>query len=198
MNRTLLSTLLCACLATLTSGCSEAPAANLGTQQSSRLSPATIAEGQRIFRYDTFGDEQLWTDRLRMHEVVQTIDPLTALAVGLKVDADALPPGILDSVDLEDPATTVALLKLNAVVGVQASVDADNRITRLGITCALCHSTVDDSVLPGIGHRLDGWPNLDLDPGRIIALSPALSEETKAVYNSWGPANTTRASTSTG
>ncbi len=187
MNRTLLSTLLCACLATLTSGCSEAPAANLGTQQSSRLSPATIAEGQRIFRYDTFGDEQLWTDRLRMHEVVQTIDPLTALAVGLKVDADALPPGILDSVDLEDPATTVALLKLNAVVGVQASVDADNRITRLGITCALCHSTVDDSVLPGIGHRLDGWPNLDLDPGRIIALSPALSEETKAVYNSWGP-----------
>ena len=187
MNRTLLSTLLCACLATLTSGCSEAPAANLGTQQSSRLSPATIAEGQRIFRYDTFGDEQLWTDRLRMHEVVQTIDPLTALVVGLKVDADALPPGILDSVDLEDPATTVALLKLNAVVGVQASVDADNRITRLGITCALCHSTVDDSVLPGIGHRLDGWPNLDLDPGRIIALSPALSEETKAVYNSWGP-----------
>ena len=187
MNRTLLSTLLCACLATLTSGCSEAPAANLGTQQSSRLSPATIAEGQRIFRYDTFGDEQLWTDRLRMHEVVQTIDPLTALAVGLKVDADALPPGILDSVDLEDPATTVALLKLNAVVGVQASVDADNRITRLGITCALCHSTVDDSVLPGIGHRLDGWPNLDLDPGRIIALSPALSEEMKAVYNSWGP-----------
>ena len=187
MNRTLLSTLLCACLATLTSGCSEAPAANLGTQQSSRLSPATIAEGQRIFRYDTFGDEQLWTDRLRMHEVVQTIDPLTALAIGLKVDADALPPGILDSVDLEDPATTVALLKLNAVVGVQASVDADNRITRLGITCALCHSTVDDSVLPGIGHRLDGWPNLDLDPGRIIALSPALSEETKAVYNSWGP-----------
>ena len=187
MNRTLLSTLLCACLATLTSGCSEAPAANLGTQQSSRLSPATIAEGQRIFRYDTFGDEQLWTDRLRMHEVVQTIDPLTALAVGLKVDADALPPGTLDSVDLEDPATTVALLKLNAVVGVQASVDADNRITRLGITCALCHSTVDDSVLPGIGHRLDGWPNLDLDPGRIIALSPALSEETKAVYNSWGP-----------
>src|SRR5688500_9880943 len=139
MNRTLLSTLLCACLAALTSGCSEAPAANLGAQQSSRLSPATIAEGQRIFRYGTFGDEQLWTDRLRMHEVVQTIDPLTALAVGLKVDADALPPGILDSVDLDDPATTIALLKLNAVVGVQASVDADNRITRLGITCALCH-----------------------------------------------------------
>lgn len=187
MNRTLLSALLCAWFATLASGCSEAPAANLDAQRSNRLSPATIAEGQRIFRYDTFGDEQLWTDRLRMHEVVETIDPLTALAVGLKVDADALPPGILDSVDLEDPATTVALLKLNAVVGVQASVDADNRITRLGITCALCHSTVDDSVLPGIGHRLDGWPNLDLDPGRIIALSPAVPDAAKAVYNSWGP-----------
>jgi mono/diheme cytochrome c family protein len=187
MNRTLLSTLLCACLATLTSGCSEAPAANLGAQQSNRLSPETIAEGQRIFRYDTFGDEQLWTDRLRMHEVVQTLDPTTALAVGLKVDADAVPADVLANADLGDPATTVALLKLNAVVGVQASVDADNRITQLGITCALCHSTVDDSVLPGIGHRLDGWPNRDLDPGRIIALSPALPDATKAVYNSWGP-----------
>src|SRR5687768_3814535 len=187
MNRTLLSALLCACLATLTSGCSEAPAANLGAQQSSRLSPATIAEGQRIFRYDTFGDEQLWTDRLRMHEVVQTLDPTTALAVGLKVDADAVPADVLANADLGDSATTVALLKLNAVVGVQASVDADNRITRLGITCALCHSTVDDSVLPGIGHRLDGWPNLDLDPGRIIALSPAVPDAAKAVYNSWGP-----------
>jgi mono/diheme cytochrome c family protein len=146
-----------------------------------------IAEGRRIFRFDTFGDEQVWTDRLRMHEVVQTIDPLTALAVGLKVDADALPPGILAGADLEDPATTVALLKLNAVVGVRATVDTDNRITRLGITCALCHSTVDDSVLPGIGHRLDGWPNRDLDPGRIIALSPSLSAGAKTVYNSWGP-----------
>ena len=180
MNRTLLS-LLCVCLSALASGCSEAPAANLGTQQSNRLSPATIAEGQRIFRYDTFGDEQLWTDRLRMHEVVQTLDPTTALAVGLKVDADAVPADVLANADLGDPATTVALLKLNAVVGVQASVDADNRITRLGITCALCHSTVDDSVLPGIGHRLDGWPNLDLDPGRIIALSPAVPDAAKAV-----------------
>lgn len=187
MNRTLLSALLCVWLATLASGCSEAPAANLDTQQSGRLSPATIAEGQRIFRYDTFGDEQLWTDRLRMHEVVQTLDPTTALAVGLKVDAAAVPADVLANADLGDPATTIALLKLNAVVGVQASVDAENRITQLGITCALCHSTVDDSVLPGIGHRLDGWPNRDLDPGRIIALSPALPDDVKAVYNSWGP-----------
>jgi len=112
---------------------------------------------------------------------------MTALAVGLKVDADALPPDILGQVDLTEPATTVALLKLNAVVGVQARVDADNHITRLGITCALCHSTVDDSVAPGIGHRMDGWPNRDLNVGAIIALSPGLPTATKAVYNSWGP-----------
>ena len=123
-----------------------------------------------------------------MNEVIEAkIDPTTALAVGLKVDADALPPGILQQVDLKSPATTVALLKLNAVVGVQASVDADNHITRLGVTCALCHSTVDDAVAPGIGHRRDGWPNHDLDVGAIIALSPVLPANKKAVYMSWGP-----------
>lgn len=188
MSRILLATLLGTSFAVLGTGCTEAPAANrVTTQSGSRLSPQTIAEGQRIFRFDTFGDEQQWTDRLRMHEVVQTLDPLTALAVGLKVDADAVPPEVLASAPLDDPATTVALLKLDAVVGVKATVDSSNRITRLGITCALCHSTVDDSVLPGIGHRLDGWPNRDLDPGRIIALSPALPDTVKAVYNSWGP-----------
>ena len=150
--------------------------------------PALVAQGKQIFRFDTFGDEQLWTDTLKMNDVVQTsVDPLTALAVGLKVDADALPPGILGSVDLSSPATTVALLKLNAVVGLKATVDADNHITRLGVTCALCHSTVDDSVAPGIGHRKDGWPNHDLNVGAIIALSPVLPAATKAVYNSWGP-----------
>jgi mono/diheme cytochrome c family protein len=122
-----------------------------------------------------------------MHEVVQGVDPITALAVGLKVDADALPPGTLEGADLTSPATTIALLRLDAVVGVRADVDASGRITRLGITCALCHSTVDDSVAPGIGHRLDGWPNGDLDPGAIIALSPAVPPEAKAVYTSWGP-----------
>jgi mono/diheme cytochrome c family protein len=186
MSRTLLTLALCACLTTLAAGCSNAPAAQRPAP-GNRLSPEMIAEGQRIFRYDTFGDEQVWTDRLHMNEVVAGVDPLTALAVGLKVDADALPPGVLEGADLRDPATTVALLKLNAVVGLQATVDADNRITRLGITCALCHSTVDDSVLPGIGHRRDGWPNRDLDPGRIIALSPAVPDAAKAVYNSWGP-----------
>jgi mono/diheme cytochrome c family protein len=119
--------------------------------------------------------------------VESAVDPTTALAVGLKVDADVLPPGILEKVDLKSPATTVALLKMNAVVGVQAAVDADNRITQLGITCALCHSTVDNSVLPGIGKRMDGWPNRDLNVGAIIALSPLLPPDKKAVYESWGP-----------
>ncbi|QSX79457.1 c-type cytochrome [Agrilutibacter solisilvae] len=152
------------------------------------LSPAMIAQGQRIFRFDTFGDEKLWTDQLQLHTVVEhSVDPTTALSVGLKVDADALPPGILDTADLTSPATTVAMLKLKAVVGLQATVDADNHITKLGVTCALCHSTVDDSVMPGIGHRKDGWPNRDLDVGRIIALSPALPRAKKAVYNGWGP-----------
>ena len=153
-----------------------------------KASAAQVAEGQKIFRFDTFGDEQVWTDKLRLHEVVQkSVDPATALKVGLKVDADALPPGTLEKADLKSPATTVALLKMNAVVGLQATVDANNQITRLGVTCALCHSTVDNSVMPGIGRRLDGWPNRDLNVGAIIALSPALPADKKAVYNSWGP-----------
>jgi hypothetical protein len=161
-------------------------------------SPAPIANGQRVFRFDTFGDEELWTDKLRLHEVVEkSIDPTTALKVGLKVDADVLPPGILKKVDLKSAATTVALLKMNAIVGIQATVDANNHITRLGVTCALCHSTVDDAVMPGIGHRKDGWPNRDLNVGAIIALSPALTAAQKAVYSSWGPVSTIRATTRT-
>jgi cytochrome c5 len=157
-------------------------------QPAEETSPALIAEGQKIFRFETFGDEQVWTDKLRLHEVVEkNVDPTTALKVGLKVDADVLPPGILDKVDLTSPATTVALLKMNAIVGIQAAVNAENRITSIGVTCALCHSTVDNSVMPGIGRRLDGWPNRDLNVGAIIALSPALPAEKKAVYNSWGP-----------
>ena len=153
-----------------------------------KASGRLIAEGKQIFRHDTFGDEKLWTDTLRLHEVIETsVDPTTALKVGLKVDSEALPPGILDTADLTSPATTVALLKLDAIVGVQATISDDNHITKLGVTCALCHSTVDDSVMPGIGKRLDGWPNRDLDSGKIIALSPALPADKKAIYNSWGP-----------
>ncbi len=155
---------------------------------SNTASAVLVADGKQIFRFDTMGDEQLWTDKLRLHEVVEkNVDPMTALKVGLKVDADVLPAGILEKVDLKSPATTVALLKMNAIVGIQAEVDANNHITKIGVTCALCHSTVDNSVMPGIGHRQDGWPNRDLNVGAIIALSPALSADKKAVYNSWGP-----------
>jgi mono/diheme cytochrome c family protein len=164
------------------------PAAAVNRAVTPETSADLVAEGQRVFRFDTFGDEPLWTDTLRLHEVVEkNVDPTTALKVGLKVDADVLPAGILEKVDLKSPATTVALLKMNAVVGIQATVDSDNHITRLGVTCALCHSTVDDSVRPGIGHRKDGWPNRDLNVGAIIALSPVLSADKKAVYVSWGP-----------
>lgn len=155
---------------------------------------ALIAEGQQVFRYDTFGDEIHWTDQLHMDQVISTVSPKLALAVGLKVDVDALPDavkkGIADgSINLDDPAITIALLKLNAVVGAQGTVENVNgtdTLTRFGITCALCHSTVDNSFAPGIGHRLDGWPNLDLNPGAIVALSPALSTAQKAQLNSWG------------
>jgi cytochrome c553 len=147
-----------------------------------------LTEGQRVFRFDTFGDEVVWTDKLRMHEVIEkSVDPTTALKVGLKVDSDVLPPDLLKKVDLKSPATTVALLKMNAVVGLQATVDANNRLTRVGVTCALCHSTVDNFVMPGIGRRKDGWPNRDLNVGAIIALSPAATAAQKAVYTSWGP-----------
>ncbi len=152
-------------------------------------------QGQRIFRYETFGDETFWTDTLHMDRVITAaVDPTTALSVGLKVDTDSLPPAVVDGIksgkiDLKNPATTVALLKLNAVVGVRGTVQNVNgkdTLTRVGITCALCHSTVDNSFAPGIGKRLDGWPNHDLNPGAIIALSPALTAAQKAVYNSWG------------
>ena len=158
--------------------------------------PILVEEGKEIFRFDTYGDETFWTDTLRMHEVIQAaVDPTTALGVGLKVDAEALPPEVVagiqsGAISLTDPATTVALLKLNAVVGLEGTVetvDGRDTLVRVGTTCALCHSTVDNSFAPGIGSRLDGWQNSDLDPGAIIALSPALSAEQKAVYNSWGP-----------
>jgi len=158
--------------------------------------PPTLAQGRRIFRYDTFGDEKFWTDTARMHEVVQSsVSPALALKVGLKVDADAIPPAVAQAikagqVDLNSPATTVTLLKLNAVVGLRGTVRTINgrdTLVRLGITCALCHSTVNNSFAPGIGQRQDGWPNRDLNVGAIIALSPAITPEQKAVYNSWGP-----------
>ncbi len=160
------------------------------------MSPEALASGQRIFRFDTFGDEQFWTDTLHLERVIQqSVDPTTALSVGLKVDMDALPAEVVQGiqqgkVDLKSPATTVTLLKLNAVVGVQGTVitvNGKDTLTRVGITCALCHSTVDDAFAKGIGHRRDGWPNRDLNVGAIIALSPAVTPAQKAVYTSWGP-----------
>jgi mono/diheme cytochrome c family protein len=149
-------------------------------------------DGQAIFRYDTFGDEQLWTNVLRMHEPIATVDPATALAVGLKVDVEALPPAVVAAlragqVDLTSPAVTTELLRLNAVVGVQGKVDQAGQLTSVGVTCALCHSTVDNSLARGIGKRLDGWANLDLNVGAIVALSPALPEALKAEFRTWGP-----------
>ncbi len=152
----------------------------------STASPPPEANGQQIFRFDTFDDEQLWTNRLRMHEALTSVDPATALAVGLKVDSEALPPELIAAlqagqVDLTDPAVTIALLRLNAVVGVMGKVDNQGRLTSVGITCALCHSTVDNSFTTGIGKRLDGWPNRDLNVGAILGLSPLLDDP------GWGP-----------
>ena len=160
------------------------------------LDPALVAEGKEIFRFDTFGDEKYWTDTLRMHEVIQRgVSPATALSVGLKVDADALPAAVKTAlaagqVDLNSPATTVTLLKLGAVVGLKGQVQTVNgkdTLMRVGVTCALCHSTVDNSFAPGIGRRLDGWANMDLNTGAIVALSPAVPAALKATLNAWGP-----------
>src|SRR6266478_1928657 len=170
-----------------------------------------LAEGRQIFRFDTFGDEDFWGGTLRLHQAIEGsahggvgagVSPKTALAVGLKVDVDALSKATVDAlqagkVNLDDPAVTVALLTSNAVVGVTGFSDGKGGLRTLGIQCALCHSTVDNSLAPGIGHRLDGWPNRDLNVGAIVGLSPDLSPVAKllgvdektvrAVLASWGP-----------
>jgi hypothetical protein len=170
-----------------------------------------IEEGQQIFRFDTFGDEAFWGGALKLHQAIEGerfggigpgVSPSTALAVGLKVDAEALPPDALNAirrgaVNLDDPAVTLALLDTNAVVGLTGHRDYSGGLKSVGIQCALCHSTVDNSVAPGIGRRLDGWPNRDLNVGAIIALAPDLSAvadllqtdqpTVRTVLNSWGP-----------
>jgi hypothetical protein len=175
-------------LAAAPSGCGSDDAARAS------VDPTLAAMGKDIFRFDTFGDETFWTDTLMMNVAVSMVDPTTALSVGLKVDAEAIPADVVagvqnGTVSLTSAATTIALLKLNAVVGVKGTVESVggvDTLTRIGITCALCHSTVDNSFMAGIGKRLDGWPNRDLNPGAIIAMSPALPTDKKAVYNSWG------------
>ena len=159
------------------------------------LDPVLVAAGQGIFRDSTFGNEVFWTDTARLHEVIAgAVSPALALSVGLKVDANALPEAVkaaiaAGQVDLQDPATTVTLLKLNAVLGVRGTVENVNgqdRLVRVGITCALCHSSVDNSFAPGIGTRQDGWANTDLNVGAIVALSPAIPDPLKAIMRSWG------------
>jgi mono/diheme cytochrome c family protein len=182
-------------LAMLVSACGGGDDRAAQHEQAAAQGNSLVAQGRHIFRFETFGDEAKWTDTLRMHEVIAAaVDPKTALAVGLKVDVEALPRKLKDglragTVDLGNPATTVALLKLDAVVGLKGRVDTERGVDKLrsvGVTCALCHSTVDNSFAPGIGKRLDGWPNRDLNPGAIIALSPSLTDAQKAVFNSWG------------
>jgi hypothetical protein len=171
-----------------------------------------VNDGRKIFRFDTFGDEAYWGDTIKLHQAVAGaklggvgpgVSPKTALAVGLKVDVDALPPAIVSglkagTVDLTDPATTLALMSLNAVVGITGFFSPDGKqLQSMGVQCALCHSTVDDSLAPSVGHRLDGWANRDLNVGAIVALAPDLSVLTKllgaddatvrTVLNSWGP-----------
>ena len=170
-----------------------------------------LREGRQIFRYDTFGDEAFWGDALQLHRAIAGekhggvgpgVSPKTALAVGLKVDLDALPTALqrqlrAGQVNLDDPATTLALLKLNAVVGVTGRFNPDGTLGSLGVQCAFCHSTVDDALAPGIGHRLDGWANRDLNVGAIVSLAPTLKPFTdllgvdaptvKQVLASWGP-----------
>ena len=162
----------------------------LTVQQASGAKPL---DGQQIFRFDTFGDEQLWTDILRIHEVLPSVTPATALTVaGLKVDSDALPPPVIAAIKAQqlpvnDPRVTLRLLEMNAVVGVVGKV-ADDKLVSVGITCALCHSTVDDSLGPGIGKRLDGWPNRDLNVGVIVNLSPSpIIDPFRQEFGQWGP-----------
>jgi hypothetical protein len=170
-----------------------------------------LDEGRTTFRYETFGSEAFWGDALQLHKAIAGeknggvgpgVSPKTALSVGLKVDADALPDALKQQIkagkaDLDDSATTIALLKLNAVVGVTAFANPDGSVKSMGIQCAFCHSTVDDSFAPGIGKRLDGWANRDLNVGAIVSLAPNLKPFTdllgvdeatvKKVLGSWGP-----------
>lgn len=144
-----------------------------------------VEEGKQIFRFDAFGDEDFWSGLLHIDKAIAGeanggygpgVSPNTALAVGLKVDAEALPPDVVagiisGAISLTDPASTLALLKLNAVVGVKANFNQSGILQSIGITCAFCHSTVDNSFATGIGKRLDGWPNRDLNAGAIISLT---------------------------
>ncbi|MEO7923142.1 MAG: hypothetical protein ABIR30_05645 [Chitinophagaceae bacterium] len=170
-----------------------------------------LAEGKQTFRFETFGDEAYWTDALQLNKAITGeknggvgggLSPKAALAAGLKVDMDAIPADVAAAIkagkiNLDDPAVTLTLLQLNAVVGVKGSFDKNKNLVSIGLTCASCHSTVDNAFAPGIGHRLDGWANRDLNVGAIVSMAPNLKPLTdalgvdvatlKKVLASWGP-----------
>jgi mono/diheme cytochrome c family protein len=170
-----------------------------------------LAEGRKIFRYDSFGSEAFWGDQLQLHKAIlrdkkggmgKGISARTALQLGLKADVDKVPKLLVEvlkegSVSLDDPDTTLELIRADAVVGVKGVFDKKDNLVSMGITCALCHSTVDDSFMKGIGRRLDGWPNRDLNIGAIVATAPTLKpmadllqiseSDVRNVLNSWGP-----------
>ena len=212
LSFTALALFACTGMSTDNSGGGTSPtAASVHDRSTDDYAQRMIAEGRQTFRYDTFGSEAFWGDALQLHKAIAGernggvgpgVSPKTALAVGLKVDADALPASVVEGikagkVSLDDPATTLALLKLNAVVGVTGFFDANGNIRSMGIQCAFCHSNVDDSFAPGIGKRRDGWANRDLNVGAIVSLAPNLSPFTnllgvdvatvKKVLASWGP-----------
>jgi hypothetical protein len=211
-SMTVVLTLACAGLVLTTASRAQNPAPRPAFDQVIRDHAEGMFErGREIFRYDTFGDEAFWGDTLKLHQAIAGerlggvgpgVSPATALSVGLKVDVEALPAHVLQAVrhgrvDLNDPAVTLSLLDANAVVGVKGFRGPDGRLASVGIQCSFCHSTVDDSFAPGIGRRLDGWPNRDLNVGAIVALSPDLTAvadllqtdqaTVRTVLNSWGP-----------
>src|SRR5829696_5939424 len=196
-------------------GIRQAPAQTSGKafdQAAAKQAQQYLADGKRIFRFDTFGSEDFWGGKLKLHRALAGerlggvgpgLSPKKALELGLKVDMDAVPKNVAAAikagkVDLNDPANTALLLKANAVVGVTGFFSRDGKtLNSVGIQCAICHSTVDDSFMPGIGRRLDGWPNRDLDIGKIITLAPNLKPLTerlgidedglKKALLAWGP-----------
>lgn len=217
MNRNLVILLALAVVGTVVvlarNGSSTATSDQITTanQTIAENAASQVAQGRHVFRFDTFGDQAFWGDTLHLHQAIEGskfggvgdgVSPNAALAVGLKVDVDALPASLIaqikqGQVNLDDPGVTLVLLKLNSVVGITGFFKADGSMKSVGIQCALCHSTVDNSLAPGIGHRLDGWANRDLDVGQIVALAPNLKPfsdplgvdqaTVRKVLQSWGP-----------